>query len=539
MKKISRLLIVSLVVSSFFINSFAFASGDRCVQSKTFTFRNDNKRALNGAFAEIYIGQKNIVDYQKDISIDISPAPADIKEDEFGNMYAIYDFSSYKPGRTIDIKIDRIYEPLGYSGETIPVRTESTVDKSNEIFTKPQDKIESDDVTIIAKAKEITYGYSSDYKRARAIFEFVNTTISYDKSSSSANKGALACLETKKGVCEEFAALYAALCRALDIPCKVIEGFMLNKEIDTPSETKMDSETGKYVTIPATYKYSLIPHVWNEVYFDDYGWVPVDTCVMYVTPNGEKVSTFDTFCNIDAEDYIAIGMYSKRSSEIAVFTEKFTLVNSDDSYSKLDDVKVEEEHEFEDLAGYSWAREAINALYKRKVINGYSDKVFGPGGNISRIEFIAMYSRLLRNLQYIPKNYGRVYYYLDYDQSHYSKADYDYFMRLLEDAEPFDKMSSGFGAMSSVFGSSLKMNSPITRGEVVALMGFFLRIGDNPTVSFTDTVNHPFNSQISLATSNGLIKGYDDGTFRPNNPITRAEMAVILDRYVGERDISL
>jgi hypothetical protein len=301
----------------------------------------------------------------------------------------------------------------------------------------------------------------------------------------------------------------------------------------------MDGETGKYVTIPATYKYSIIPHVWNEVYFDDYGWVPVDTCVMYVTPNGEKVSTFDTFCNIDAEEYIAIGIYSKRSSELAVFAEKFTLVDSTETYSRLDDIEVEEEHEFKDLAGYSWAKDAINSLYKRKVINGYSDTTFGPGGNISRIEFIAMYSRLLRNLQFVPSSYGRVYYYLDYNQSHYSKVDYDYFMRLLEDAKPYDKNSSGYGAINSVFGGSLKMNTPITRGEVMALMGFFLRVGDKPSIEFTDIANYPFASQISLAVSNGLIKGYDDGTFRPYNPITRAEMAVILDRYVGERDISL
>ena len=37
----------------------------------------------------------------------------------------------------------------------------------------------------------------------------------------------------------------------------------------------------------------------------------------------------------------------------------------------------------------------------------------------------------------------------------------------------------------------------------------------------------------------GLIKGYDDGTFRPDNPIRRAEIAVILDRYMGIKTVDL
>ena len=34
-------------------------------------------------------------------------------------------------------------------------------------------------------------------------------------------------------------------------------------------------------------------------------------------------------------------------------------------------------------------------------------------------------------------------------------------------------------------------------------------------------------------TSKNVINGYKDGTFKPNNPITRAEMAVILGRYIS------
>lgn len=539
MKRISKILIVCMVLSIFFINSCCFAK-EKYAQIKTFTFRNDSSRAINGAKAEIYIGQKDFVEYQDDESIIITPTPDDVKTDDYGNMYAIYDFSSYKSGRTVEVTIERIFEPIKYSGEAIPVRTESSVNKDNQLYVKPQDKVESEDSTIIAKAKEITFGLSSDYKKAKAIFQYVNENITYDKTATYANKGAVSALSSSRGVCEEFATLYAALCRTLDIPCKIIEGYRINKTVDKEGETFFNKETGKYETTENTYKYSIVPHVWNEVYFDEFGWVPVDTCVMYITPNGDQVSSFDNFGYIDSEEYIAIGMYSKRSYEMAVYTEKFTLVDSKEEYRILEsDQKEEVKHEFKDVDKYPWAVDAINTLYNMEIIKGYSDSEFGPSGNISRIEFIAMYSRLLRYLKYIPQTRGNIYYYLDYPENHYSKNDYDYLMRCLEDVEPFDRLACGYGAMSSIFGNSLNMDAPITRGEVVQLMGYFLKTKEIENANFSDIAGTKYEESILKAYSNGLMIGYEDGTFRPYNKITRAEMAVMLDRYVGVKGYSI
>ena len=40
-----------------------------------------------------------------------------------------------------------------------------------------------------------------------------------------------------------------------------------------------------------------------------------------------------------------------------------------------------------------------------------------------------------------------------------------------------------------------------------------------------------FADAVVWATANGMITGYDDGTFRPNDPLTREQMAVIIYRY--------
>ena len=49
-----------------------------------------------------------------------------------------------------------------------------------------------------------------------------------------------------------------------------------------------------------------------------------------------------------------------------------------------------------------------------------------------------------------------------------------------------------------------------------------------------------YASAVSWASANGIVNGYTDGTFRPNNLITREQMAAFLYRYASQkgRDVS-
>ena len=460
-------------------------------------------------------------------------------KDEYGNLYAHYDVSSYKPGRELNIVIEKAYEMDDYK-EEIAVRSESSENADNKLFLKPQERVDSDDATISAKAKELTYGLTSDYKRAKAIFEFVNTSMKYNTNATYANKGSLSALKTLNGVCEEYATLFAALCRSIDIPTKVIEGYRVEPQIDKEESSYIEPTTGERIMVPATYKYVLTPHVWNEIYFDDYGWVPVDTCVVYTGKDGAQIAYLDSFGKIDGSEYVANGIYNI-SKPLVSYDSNFKEVESIQKVELLekDASSGSSAHKFLDIGDYTWAEDSINTLYNMNVIKGYSDTEYGPAGNITRIEFITMLARVLKNLNYTPNTSGLVYYYLDYDKTHYSKREYDFLMRCLEDAYPEDRTAVGYYAMNNIFGSSLNMNKAITRGEVVALMDAFLKLRPDYSYTFTDIVGNRFQSSIVKAATNGLIKGYEDGSFRPDNPITRAEMAVILDRYIGVKDFVL
>lgn len=125
----------------------------------------------------------------------------------------------------------------------------------------PEKYIESTDKLIIDKAAEITKGLKSDREKAKAIYKWVSENIDYDyakyskhlKNDYDNEYGALLALNTKNGVCYDYATLVAALGRAYGLQTKVVKG------------------TGN---INGLVGY----HAWNEIYIaDESKWIKLDT----------------------------------------------------------------------------------------------------------------------------------------------------------------------------------------------------------------------------------------------------------------------
>lgn len=515
MRRFNKHLLITIFILSIMLVSTAFAGENDYRLVREMIYKNAKKTDVKTGFVEIMIGTKDTVQYQEDGDIVINPAPDKLSEDEFGNIYAYFDLAGLQAGSEFRVRIQRDVSLDTYEKE-ISVRTDSA-SGVEEVYYEPQKKVESDADEIVSKAKELTYELSSDYKKALAIFEYVNTQMDYSTSDSYANKGALSAMKNKKGVCEEFSTLYVAMCRAVGIPARLVEGYKFNLKDDTLKND--DAKEG----------YDLVSHVWSEICLDGYGWVPVETCVIYA-PGGERIAYTDSFCRMEDIEYIATGIYNSNRPNRKMQSVIETSFN--ESLVKLEDAEIEE-HEFDDVGeNYSWCKDAIDNLYNLGIVNGYTYREYAPSKNISRIEFMAMLSRCLEYMNYYPAKGGLVYYHLDYDQSHWSKPEYDYLMRCYQTVDPSDIVSMGYYTLSGVFGSSIQMDKPITREEVVALMDCFL---DETYINnaFTDTETSRFKSSILKAYDSGLINGYEDGSFRPTNPITRAEMAVILNRYIS------
>lgn len=78
-------------------------------------------------------------------------------------------------------------------------------------------------------------------------------------------------------------------------------------------------------------------------------------------------------------------------------------------------------------------------------------------------------------------------------------------------------------------------NESITRAEFAAIASRFYADKEGTVTgdAFTDIAGHWANEDINLAYAKGLINGYPDGTFRPDAAITRAEAIAIVNRLLG------
>lgn len=75
-------------------------------------------------------------------------------------------------------------------------------------------------------------------------------------------------------------------------------------------------------------------------------------------------------------------------------------------------------------------------------------------------------------------------------------------------------------------------NKEVTRAQAVAMIGRALQLnGEQRITSFKDvSSNHFASGYIFEASKEGIISGYEDGSFRPNKPVTRGQMALMLNR---------
>lgn len=143
-------------------------------------------------------------------------------------------------------------------------------------------------------------------------------------------------------------------------------------------------------------------------------------------------------------------------------------------------------------------------------IFGYEDKSVRANNNLSRAEAAAMVTRLAK-----------------LDLSNKAKADY----KDLQDKAwylPYINAALKAG-MIDADGENLRPNDKITRAEFAKMLAAIDK--ENDYVSkFEDVKGHKYEKEINKIDGNKRIAGYEDGTFRPDNNLTRAEAASFLNR---------
>lgn len=117
-------------------------------------------------------------------------------------------------------------------------------------------------------ALEITEKYNTDYDKAKAIEAYLRQNYEYTLTPSEIPKGAefvdYFLFEGKEGYCTYFATSMAVLLRAVDIPCRYVEGFLAKYD---------NSEVRNVLGTDA--------HAWVEINFGNYGWLTFEATPAY------------------------------------------------------------------------------------------------------------------------------------------------------------------------------------------------------------------------------------------------------------------
>ena len=108
------------------------------------------------------------------------------------------------------------------------------------------------------------------------------------------------------------------------------------------------------------------------------------------------------------------------------------------------------------------------------------------------------------------------------------------------DVEPDAWYAAAVGSLASrgvIVGyrdGTFRPNSPVTRAELTAVLTRVSGQSVKPKKCFRDVgASHWASAFVAAAQKNGWVNGYPDGTFRPDAPVTRAEATAIMNRVLG------
>mgnify|MGYP002675468891 CR=1 FL=1 len=147
---------------------------------------------------------------------------------------------------------------------------------------------------------------------------------------------------------------------------------------------------------------------------------------------------------------------------------------------------------------------------------GYTDGTFGPERNMTRAEVTTMFARLLTEQIEADKTYSNTF--SDVPKGYWA-ANYIGYMQQ-------------FGIITGYSDGSFRPDAPVTRAEFAAIASRFEKLTEG-SKSFTDVPNTYWAARyINFAATRGWVTGYSDGTFKPENPITRAEVAAVTCRLL-------
>lgn len=182
--------------------------------------------------------------------------------------------------------------------------------------------------------------------------------------------------------------------------------------------------------------------------------------------------------------------------------------------------------EFRDLKDAEWALKFIEKMKHRAVIQGFEDGTFRPHAALAEAEAIALAARLLGLEDEARVLAGEPLEFTGADQVQEWARGYVALALREQWVDPADLQPNR--SASRLWTAVMLVKALGLEADAEAAMSQPLASKD------ADLVPAALAGYVAVALDQNLITGFEDGTFRPFQPITRAQMAALLDR-IDER----
>lgn len=175
--------------------------------------------------------------------------------------------------------------------------------------------------------------------------------------------------------------------------------------------------------------------------------------------------------------------------------------------------------DFTDTEGH-WAEHQIDLVAEAGIVGGYADGSFRPNNNITREQFAKVVANFMG---YTEKG----------DVSVFPDVDPEGVLT------PYVALCVKAGVLGGYSDGTMRPKQPITREQAAAMLCRAFRLHtDGLSTSFKDKANitPKLDCEVAALELTGLILGYPDGSFRPKDNLTRAQMMVIISRLLVDAD---
>jgi transglutaminase-like putative cysteine protease len=206
----------------------------------------------------------------RDLHIDSPVWYTQGRDNEYGNKFAVFTPTPEQSASGFDVLLRftavRREHKVNLNASAIEKASASAApdQKLLQRYLEPDKLVPLND-TIADLAKQNTAGDTTQIEKARHIYEYVVSTMRYDKSGEGWGRGdAIWACTSKRGNCTDFHSLFIGMMRASGIPARFEIGFPL-------PESKTEGDIPGY-------------HCWAEFYLSGIGWVPVDASEAWKNP---------------------------------------------------------------------------------------------------------------------------------------------------------------------------------------------------------------------------------------------------------------